>query len=99
MKEFELNILGMSYKVIYSDLRKTNGNNDYGNITYAAGVIHIDTECTEEFATSTLLHEILHAIVVLLKLDIKHDDISRLEVGIYQVLKNNPKLLDLIKKA
>jgi len=62
---------------------------EFGMSFLRQNIIKIDTDQTKEEQESTLLHEVLEFINSMFELELKHPDISRLEVALYQVLKDN----------
>lgn len=63
--------------------------------TYHMGTNEIDINCSssvaQEVQLSTLLHEVIEAILANTDNRIKHSVLSTLECGIYQVLRDNPE--------
>lgn len=51
--------------------------------------IQIASDLCEQQKASTLVHEVLEAINYILDLQIEHDAIARLEVGLHQVVADN----------
>jgi len=84
-----VNILGIPYKVErvpYIDRR------DYivGQISHESQKIRILDSLSEEMAELTLLHEIIHGILMQLRRNEEHDDeplVQGLALGIHQYLK------------
>lgn len=81
---------GKRYKVKYIDFKKVHCNGDYqGHIHYDDQTIEIDKTKTKTTQECIQLHEILHGICHEYRINMKEDDINRLESGLYQVLKDN----------
>lgn len=51
--------------------------------------IHIDSSLTDRQKARVLLHEIIEIIIKQLVINIVHDDIERLEHGLFYVLERN----------
>ena len=66
-------------------------NNDilFGEIAFVTNEININSQFDEDEQKETLIHEILHGIDHMYKLDLDEDVVSRLSVAIYTVLKDN----------
>ena len=94
----KIKILGREFKIILSKKiteRKTKRGKDIslnGYVCLDSSTIWIDCRTSKDQRMSTLLHEIIEALVLLLDMKICHDDIERLEVGLYQVLTENGML-------
>jgi len=84
-----LKILGYDYTVHYSPPRHEGGMNASGCSNAGYQVIVIDPLLCKQEQESTLLHEILEVLNGHLELSLCHQTISSLEVGLYQVLKDN----------
>jgi len=59
----------------------------------------IDKDTHIDFQKTTLLHEIIEALSYRLELNLKHSQITALEGGLFQVIKDNPKLLEYFKNG
>jgi len=82
----KLKILGHDYTVKLVDLNETD---TYGNINLNTNIIRINHNKTQSQQETTLLHEIIEALNFNLELELKHNQITALEAGLYQVLKDN----------
>ena len=90
-------ILGIDYKINHLDMVTLCGNTDAGNVVHQKCVINIDVpNNSKEHAKSVLLHEILEALNYRLELNLRHEIIVQLEAGLFQVIKDNSKLLKYI---
>jgi hypothetical protein len=88
-----IRILGIDYNLTFTDIK---GCNDVGVVNVFKTEITISNVTNSpEHAKSVLLHEIIEAINHRLGLELKHSQITALESGLFQVLKDNP---DLFKK-
>lgn len=97
-----MKILGYEIAII-SDRKMGEMGGTSGGFTSAQQYMQIATDLCEEQKISTILHEILEALNFYSELEIKHNIISSLEVGLYQVLKDNgvdltPLAKDIIKQ-
>jgi DNA-directed RNA polymerase alpha subunit len=72
-----------------------------GNITYVAQIINIDNDklMARESVAETLLHEIIHIIDEELSLKMGEDNVGRMSVSIYSLLRDNPNLWKVFKNA
>ena len=97
-----LDICGTDYSIVQSkDLKKTligiapETNKDetyYGYFDPDTQTIYLDSNRTQIQKEKTLIHEIIEALNSDLALSLSHDNIDRLEHGIYYTLTKN-KLL------
>jgi len=82
----KLKILGHSYDVILIDDNETSG---FGSLNPNTNTIRLNKNKTQSQIESTLLHEIIEALDHNLELKLEHRQISALEAGLYQVLRDN----------
>ena len=90
-----MKIFGYNYKVIFKDLNPTGGCH-LGRHEFRNQTILIDSEADKEQQLSTLLHEVIEAISSLNDLNLEHNKICVLEVGLYNFLTSNKFGLELI---
>jgi UDP-N-acetyl-D-mannosaminuronate dehydrogenase len=87
-------ILGIDYRINYTDTRKENGSELVGNVDNQECRITInDYISSTPHMSSVLLHEIIEAIDYRLELKLDHEKITQLEAGLIQVIRDNPNLL------
>lgn len=91
-----MNILGYEYDVEYSTVSGLNGN--AGECDLSNQTLRLATDIKMDAISSTLIHEILEALNYHLELDLKHNQISSLETGLFQVLSSNGVDLSLLTK-
>jgi hypothetical protein len=84
-----LNIQGKTFAVLYKDKVMLNDQECCGIEDTFDQYIEISTKYPIECQQSTLLHEIIEVINDLNELGLKHRQISALETGLWQVLKEN----------
>lgn len=92
-----LNILGLKYKIKFANnIRKEKIVNKEDKKLDLAGycsssdnLILINKNISKQTQFSIFIHEVLEAIDKHLALNLKHDDIDRLEAAIYQVIVEN----------
>jgi hypothetical protein len=84
-----LNIQGKTFAVRYKDNVMLNDQECCGLEATFEQYIEISTKYPIECQQSTLLHEIIEVINDLNELGLKHRQISALETGLWQVLKEN----------
>ncbi len=96
---FCVRILGIDYRINFSDVRLQNGSDEIGNVDNQACVITVDSRLNSApQASSVLLHKIIEVLAYRLELDLKHAHITQLEAGLMQVIRDNPKLLPCLAK-
>lgn len=81
-----LKILGHDFKVIMLDDNETS---NYGSMNPNTNTIRVNKNKTQSQIESTFLHEIIEAINQSLEINLEHRQITALEAGLYQVLKDN----------
>ena len=96
----KVKIAGHTYKVIYPYKFKGKEKGILGQCVYNQSIIRIidkdrwGCKLSASRSQQILLHEILHAINCHYNnYRLKEEDVERIAEGIYQVLKDNPKLL------
>ena len=77
------------------DLRDEKGDKMDGHIAHNKTLIEIESEMTGGPKAQTILHEVLHEIEIQAGLDLKDSTIDALAFGIYQVIRDNPELLNI----
>jgi hypothetical protein len=96
-----LKINGFEYEVQYHD---DLGGDMVGNIDYVEGIINVEKHSNKGMLL-TILHEAVHGILFSAGLnnvdDDEHDEriVQAMAHGIYTLIKDNPKLVELIKKG
>jgi len=84
----KLKIFGHDYVVMMHDQDEV-GNYHLGTHIHRSTEILINRSQSKTQMESTLIHEIIEALNVYQELNLKHDQVVRLETGLYQVLKDN----------
>ena len=84
----KLKIAGYEFEVILKD-RTKDGSERSGSMLFSRQIIWIDSNQNKEQQESSLLHEIIEVINMANDLNLNHQQICVLEVGLYQVLKDN----------
>jgi len=89
-----IDILGMTY-TIHTSTCIEKGEWWEGKVDYLKQEILLDNELSTEKAKSTLIHEIIHAILeeVGIKDENRDSLVQPLAQGLYMVLRNNPELV------
>jgi hypothetical protein len=82
---------------LVGDLRNGKRKLD-GNINYTNTSIRLEADMDPQAHTQVLLHEILHGICMQGGLNIFEGHIDVLAFGVYQVLRDNPQLVEMIVK-
>lgn len=83
-------ILGHSYK--FYRVRKVDKNNSSGECNFQRNIIKIKSGQQKTAEAETILHEVLHA----LDPNLSEVRVHAFAAQLHQVLRDNPKLLDLI---
>lgn len=92
-----MDILGYNYTII-SD-KDRNDMEAWGIANHKSLKIFLATDLGDQQLLSTLLHEILESIKFHLDITLEHDDLNRLEAGLFQILgKNGVDLTPLLKE-
>ena len=82
----KLKVLGLDYEVKLIDGNETEW---FGSHNGNTQTIRLNANKHQDQVASTLLHEIIEAIDMHLELGLAHQQISALESGLYQVMKEN----------
>lgn len=69
---------------------------DCGLIEYMPLKISIGAGMAADEARESLLHEVIHGIAYQGGLKVKEKTVRQLSIGLYEVLKNNPKLVSYL---
>jgi hypothetical protein len=72
---------------------------EYGQTVDDDRVVHIDTARHADEVRETLLHELLHCVEYSAAFDVKEAHIAQLSVGLFAILRDNPKLRAFIFKG
>ena len=101
-----IKILGLNYKVLVTDdfvnvikphlLEEDKDKEFFGYFVSECMTIFLDGKVSRQMLESTLIHEIIEVINSHLCMNIEHDNIERLECGLYQVLTEN-SLIDALE--
>lgn len=91
-----IRISGLPYQVEY----KPNLDGNLGRVRCSTCIIEVASDKQlVDMQTSTLLHEVIEALNFHMELKRRHQQISNLEVGLYQVLVDNPEFTKLFLKG
>jgi len=93
----KLRILGIDYDVAFmdSDLTGLANVNDAGKCYNTLTRIVISMDQSIAYQKCVLLHEIIEALDYRLELELRHNQITSLESGLFQVFRDNPGLIQL----
>jgi len=95
----KINLLGMTFNVIHvNDLRDPQGVALGGRAKSATTEILMDNESSGDGYLTTLLHEILHQGLWGMGMHLSEDDVDRLSTLSLSLIRDNPQVVDLIKK-
>lgn len=92
-----IKILGYEYTVQQRSPPEGIPTDSFGGCDFAKGTIYCSKDIPSNLQESTLLHEILEALNYHLELGLKHSQITALEAGLYQVLKDNGIINGLVR--
>lgn len=68
----------------------------YGDVTYDTGIIRLqDTGLSEDMKQCVFIHECIHAIDDMLKINLSEEQVKELSKGLYSLVKDN---LEMFKK-
>lgn len=84
-----INILGKTYTIVYINTIPGETEEVRGMVDDKIGTIYVRTDMSLDEVQETILHETIHAIELALCLDMSEKLVSRLSVGLYQVLTQN----------
>ena len=94
-----IKILGLNYLVVVTDdfanvvkphlAEEDKDKEFFGYFVSDCLTIFIDGKAPRQMQESTLIHEIIEVLNSHLCMNIEHDNIERLECGLYQVLTEN----------
>jgi hypothetical protein len=69
-----------------------------GHLIHGKSSILIDADLDEQAMTQTLFHEIVHELAIQAGQDLNEGQVDSLAFGIISVLRDNPKLVELVCK-
>ena len=99
LKEFYktniLNICGYDFNIIYK-LKPRNETDEpiAGYTDHDKQVIMIADKLIPEQELSTMIHECLHAIAHISKVELSEEDVCRLESGLHNLFKHNTRICE-----
>lgn len=88
----KIKVGGLYYKIVELDFIEINGDRNFkGACRYRNLEIELLKEIPEELKNQTLVHEILHAIIEEVGIDLEEEEdfVNRISKVLYQVLKEN----------
>lgn len=95
MKSFKLKVLGKDYTVRID--KKLDQADVCGTCLYSAQLLSLAPRLGPQQRAETLLHELIHAVGGEMGLNISERTVRGLAIGLFQVLRDNPKLIRMIK--
>ena len=90
-----IRILGLTYAIDVVDTAKS-GDDTLGTMVPGRARITLCSTNSPEMLASVLVHEIVEALNWRLELKLKHRQISALDAGLTQVLRDNPGLVKFL---
>lgn len=90
-----IRVLGHTIAVVY-DPNLCRDQGKYGSYQGVAEKILIDSSMSASQIRTTLLHEILEALNDLLHLELPHEKLQQIEVGLFAVMEDNPGIFNSI---
>ena len=92
----KIRILGIDYIVLSVDTEEDSCG--AGQVNNTRCVIKISKNLNnDQHAVCVLLHEIIEALKYRLELPLEHPTITALESSLFQIFKDNPQFVDLLK--
>ena len=88
-------ILYKNYAVEYADNLHDGGRDLYGQIQYVPEKILLNSASSEEQHKATLIHEALHGLDELYNIGLKENQVEKLGVAFYMLVKDNPEMFDV----
>lgn len=86
---------GLVYDVSFEERLLDDENTKvYGIIDYNNLTIKLEKLYSQQKNEQSLWHEIVHAICVEYNVEIEDEDVDRIGCGLYQVIKDNPDLVN-----
>ncbi len=97
----EIRLLGVSIPVNVSYCKSKDPLSDDEEVVFGEWdmndmTITLNSKCSPVHSKVTLLHELVHAIDDMLGLELDHQDIYCLSQALYQLVSDNPKLVDYL---
>lgn len=84
----QLRIIGKRHRIQWDqDIGEQRGEFEHDPLT-----IRISSGLTPDDEKETLIHEITHAVELQMNLDLPEDAVRQLSIGLFAVLRDNPKL-------
>lgn len=65
-----------------------------GNSCYNSLTINVDESLDKSLKAATIIHEIIEQINCISELDLEHNKITTLANSLYQVISENPKMME-----
>ena len=94
----KLKILGIDYDIKFSCGNAPGSASSIGQQHSTQCSLWVDTtNNSPAHQKSVLIHEIIEAINFRLELRLEHEKITQLEAGLFQVLTDNPQLLEYLR--
>lgn len=87
----------LTFKIKYMSKKDATIDKIYGDCDISNRIIRVCKGYGVDHTRSTLLHEIMHAIYFVNHIEDKDKEekvVSKLSVGFYQVIQDNPKLMN-----
>ena len=95
----KIRLMGMEFKITHvNDLRDPEGVALNGRAKSATAEILMDNDSSADGYLSTLLHEIYHQGAWAMGMQLSEGDLDRLSTMGISLIRDNPKLVELIRK-
>lgn len=95
----KIKLLGLKFKVVHvNDLRDPQGVALTGRAKGATAEILMDNDSSSDGYLTTLIHEIFHHGMWAMGMHLSEDDLERLSTMGLSLIRDNPKLIELIRK-
>lgn len=90
-----IKILYKNYTIEYADNLHDDGEDLYGQIQYLPERILLNSAASEEQHKATLIHEVLHGMDELHNIGLEENQVKKLGVAFYMLIKNNPEMFEV----
>lgn len=86
----KLKLLSTEFDIVHTDDDTIHGQ---CQVSWEGQAILLHKDNSNDRQASTLIHEIIEAINMLMELELKHRQITSLELGLYSAMKENEDMM------
>ena len=98
MRPAKASIIGNRYAIHYEPAEHPKLEGDMGCCEFDELAIYIREGQPLQSEQRTVFHEVLEAVNEGMKVKLRHDQIEQLEIGLMQVLQENPALVAYLRR-